>query len=168
MWWKQVWIFWDLRSKNCCFYLIRQEYEKYNKNNETYGKKNTQWKASKCVYIYINNYIYNLEQCHASVSKIFYLARFHIFEPYQRSKNKIKQFKNNEQQWQIMKNSKNQWKKYEKYNKSNETYRKKIHGMEGFQIYNLEPCHARVSKIFYLVRFRIFEPYQSSKSIEKQ
>ena len=40
--------------------------------------------------------------------------------------------------------------------------------MEGFQIYNLEPCHARVSKIFYLVRFRIFEPYQSSKNNIKQ
>ena len=37
---------------------------------------------------------------------------------------------------------------------------KKIHAMEGFQIDNLEPCHARVSKIFYLVRFRIFGPYQ--------
>ena len=59
-------------------------------------------------------------------------------------------------------------KKYEKYNKSNETYRKKIHAMEGFQVYNLEPCHARVSKIFYLVRFRIFEPYQSSKNNIKQ
>ena len=46
--------------------------------------------------------------------------------------------------------------------------RKKIHVMEGFQIYNLEPCHARVSKIFYLVRFRIFEPYQSSKNNIKQ
>ena len=96
--------------------------------------------------------------------EIFYLVRFHIFEPYQSSKNKIKQLKNNEQQWQIMKKSENQWKKYEKYNKNNETYGKKIHAMEGFQIYNLEPCHARVSKIFYLVRFRIFEPYQSSKS----
>ena len=42
--------------------------------------------------------IYNLEPCHARVSKIFYLVRFHIFEPYQRSKNKIKQLKNNEQQ----------------------------------------------------------------------
>ena len=40
--------------------------------------------------------------------------------------------------------------------------------MEGFQIYNLEPCHARVSKIFYLVRFPIFEPYQSSKNNIKQ
>ena len=46
--------------------------------------------------------------------------------------------------------------------------RKKIHAMEGFQIYNLEPCHARVSKIFYLVRFHIFEPYQSSKHNIKQ
>ena len=40
--------------------------------------------------------------------------------------------------------------------------------MEGFQIYNLEPCHARVSKIFYLVRFRIFEPYQKLKNNIKQ
>ena len=57
-----------------------------------------------------------------------------------------------------MKNSENQRKKYEKYNKNNETYGNKIHAMEGFQIYNLEPCHATVSKIFYLARFRIFEP----------
>ena len=42
--------------------------------------------------------------------------------------------------------------------------------MEGFHIYryNLEQCHARVSKIFYLVRFRISEPYQSSKNNIKQ
>ena len=46
--------------------------------------------------------------------------------------------------------------------------RKKIHVMEGFQIYNLEPCHARVSKIFYFVRFPIFEPYQTSKNNIKQ
>ena len=65
-----------------------------------------------------------------------------------------------------MKNSENQRKKYEKYKKKN--IRKKIHAMEGFQIYNLEPCHARVSKIFYLVRFRIFDPYQSSKNNIKQ
>ena len=45
---------------------------------------------------------------------------------------------------------------------------KKIHAMEGFQIYNLEPCHARFSKIFYLVRFCIFEPSQSSKNNIKQ
>jgi hypothetical protein len=32
--------------------------------------------------------------------------------------------------------------------------------MGGFQAYNLEPCHATIAKIFYLVRFRIFEPYQ--------
>ena len=95
--------------------------------------------------------------------EIFYLVRFLIFEPYQSSKNKIKQLKNNEQQWNMMKKSENQWKKYDKYNKNNETYGKKIHAMEGFQIYNLEPCHARVSKIFHLVRFRIFKPYQSSK-----
>jgi hypothetical protein len=67
-----------------------------------------------------------------------------------------------------MKKSENQWKKNDKYKKNNETYGKKIHAMEGFQIYNLEPCHARVSKIFYLVRFRIFEPYQSSKNNIKQ
>ena len=42
--------------------------------------------------------------------EIFYLVRFHIFEPYQSSKNKIKQLKNNEQQWKIMKKSENQWK----------------------------------------------------------
>ena len=65
--------------------------EKYNKNNETYGKKSTQWKASE-------NIIYNLEPCHARVSKIFYLVRFHIFEPYQKSKNNIKQLKNIEKQ----------------------------------------------------------------------
>ena len=45
---------------------------------------------------------------------------------------------------------------------------KHFHAMEGFHIYNLEPCHARVSKIFYLVRFQIFEPYQSSKNNIKQ
>ena len=56
------------------------------------------------------------------------------------------------------------WKKQQKQ----WNIRKKIHAMEGFQIYNLEPCHARVSKIFYLVRFRIFEPYQSSKNNIKQ
>ena len=44
--------------------------EKYNKNNETYGKKSTQWKASKYII---------LEPCHARVSKIFYLVRFRIF-----------------------------------------------------------------------------------------
>ena len=71
-----------------------------------------------------NIYIYNLEQCHARVSKILYLVRFHIFEPYQSLKNKIKQLKNNEQQWKIMKNSENQWNKYEKYNKNNKTYGK--------------------------------------------
>ena len=63
---------------------------------------------------------------------------------------------NNEKKWKPMK-------KNDKYNKNNETYGKKIHAMEGFQIYNLEPCHARVSKIFHLVRFCIFKPYQSSK-----
>ena len=59
-------------------------------------------------------------------------------------------------------------KKNDKYNKNNETYEKKIHAMEGFQIYNLEPCHSRVSKIFHLVHFRIFEPYRSSKNNIKQ
>ena len=33
-----------------------------------------------------------------------------------------------------MKKSENQWNKNEKYNKNNETYGKKIHAMEGFQI----------------------------------
>ena len=46
--------------------------------------------------------------------------------------------------------------------------RKHFHAMECFQVFNLEPCHARVSKIVYLVRFRIFEPYQSSKNNIKQ
>ena len=40
--------------------------------------------------------------------------------------------------------------------------------MEGLQIYNLDPCHARVSKIFYLVRFHVFAPYQSSKNNIKE
>ena len=85
-----------------------------------------QWNIQKKIHAMEGFQIYNLEPCHARVSKIFYLVRFHIFEPYQRSKNKIKQLKNNEQQWQIMKNSiKKPMKKYEKYNKNNETYRKK-------------------------------------------
>ena len=64
--------------------------------------------------------------------------------------------------------SENQWNKYEKIQQKQWNIRKKIHAMEGFQIYNLEQCHARVSNIFYLVRFRIFEPYQSSKNNIKQ
>ena len=43
-------------------------------------------------------YIQNLEPCHARVSKIFYLVRFRIFEPYQKLKNNIKQLKNIEKQ----------------------------------------------------------------------
>ena len=58
--------------------------------------------------IYI--YIYNLEQCHARVSKYSILSVFIFFEPYQSSKNKIKQLKNNEQQWKIMK----EWKPMKK------------------------------------------------------
>ena len=67
-----------------------------------------------------------------------------------------------------MKNGENQQKKNEKYNKNNETYGTKNPRNGSFQIYNWEPCHSRVSKIFYLVRFRIFEPYQSSKNNIKQ
>ena len=66
----------------------------------------------------------NIQTCFR-VSKIFYLVRFHIFEPYQSSKHNIKQLKNKEKQWKIMKKSENQWNKNEKYNKSNETYGKK-------------------------------------------
>ena len=80
-----------------------KKYEQYNNNNETYGKQSTQWKASKYIYIY------NLEPCHSRVSKIFYLVRFLFFEPYQSSKNNIKQLKSIEKQWDMMKMWKKQW-----------------------------------------------------------
>ena len=57
--------------------------------------------------------------------EIFYLVRFHIFDPYQSSKNKIWTI---EKQWKIVKTNENQWTKYEKYNKNNETYGKKKNG----------------------------------------
>ena len=63
----------------------------------------------------------NLEPCHSTVSKIFYLVRFHIFEPCQSSKltlNNWKAMKNNEKKWTPMK-------KIWKYNKNDETYGKK-------------------------------------------
>ena len=67
--------------------------------------------ASKCIYVY------NLEQCHARVSKIFYLVRFRIFEPYQSSKNNIKQLKSIEKQWKMMKQMKKTMKNYEQIGK---------------------------------------------------
>jgi len=46
------------------------------------------------IYIYVHKF--------GAISRqgleIFYLVRFHIFEPYQSSKNKIKQLKTNEEQ----------------------------------------------------------------------
>ena len=77
------------------------------------------------IYIYIYIYVHKFGAISRQGLEIFYLVRFHIFEPYQSSKNKIKQLKTNEEQWKIMKNSENQWKKYEKYNKNNETYGQK-------------------------------------------
>ena len=68
--------------------------------------------ASKCIYVY------NLEQCHARVSKIFYLVRFRIFEPYQSSKNNIKQLKSIEKQWKMMKQMKKIMKNYEQIEKT--------------------------------------------------
>ena len=71
--------------------------------------------ASKCIYVY------NLEQCHARVSKIFYLVRFRIFEPYQSSKNNIKQLKSIEKQWKMMKQMKKNNEKLWTDRKNNET-----------------------------------------------
>ena len=50
-----------------------------------------------------NIYIYKFGAISRQGLEIFYLVRFNIFEPYQSSKNKIKQLKTNEQQWKIMK-----------------------------------------------------------------
>ena len=64
--------------------------EKYNKTMKHTEKKSTQWKASKYrIWSHVTP---------ARVSKIFYLVRFHIFEPYQKPKNNIKQLKNIEKQ----------------------------------------------------------------------
>ena len=71
--------------------------------------------ASKCIYVY------NLEQCHARVSKIFYLVRFRIFEPYQSSKNNIKQLKSIEKQWKMMKQMEKNNEKLWTDRKNNET-----------------------------------------------
>ena len=84
----------------------------------------TSWKSTHKPFHAMECFqIYNLEPCHARVSKISYLVRFRIFEPYQSSKNNIKQLKSNEKQWKIMKNRKQkQWKMMKKRENNNENW----------------------------------------------
>ena len=110
--------------------------------------------------------IHNLEPCHARVSKILFLVRFRIFEPYQSSKNNIQKLKSSEKQWQAIKHSKNHWKN-EKYNKNNETYGQISAQWKAskYIIWSHVTPRSRKYSILSVFEFlRIFEPYQSSKN----
>ena len=103
--------------------------------------------------------VINLEPCHSRISKYSILSVFLFLSLIKAQRIRL----NN---WKTMNNNETWWKKV-KTNETNMTNttktmkhtEKKIHAMEGFQIhiyiYNLEQCHARVSK-YSILSFFVF------------